>query len=348
MADTKNLTSIVIVNYNSGNLILDCIESILKTKNNDIEIIVVDNASTDGSHKKCKEKFPQIKLIENKENFGYCEGCNIGVRQAKGNFIVTANADTKAEPNWLDELLKAYNKFGDALYQPKIPFLNDPHIISSGGNMIHIFGFGYARGQGSVDKGQFDKMEEVTCACGTFLFTTANVLKKIGYFDPFIFAYHDDTDPSWRAAQLGIKSYYVPSCLVYHYGSYNFKWSPLKFFLLERNRHYCLLTHYSRKTLYKMLPSLIIVEILVIFYYLYKGFVTQKFKGYANIIKNRKHISKKYQEIESKKIVSDEELIKTFPDDIFFPEEIGGKLSSKILNLIISKLSKMTKRFIGI
>src|SRR5438445_4153730 len=267
LSDRNNpLISIIILNYNAGELLLNCVQSVLSSNYKNFEIIVVDNASTDHSHNKCKEKFSKIQLIENKQNLGYCEGNNVGIRQAKGDFIVILNPDTKVEPNWLEELLKGYNKYGEGLYQPKILAFEN-QVFESAGNMLHLFGFGYPKGRGSKDTGQFDLPAPIGYACGACLFTSTNILKKIGFFDPFLFLYHDDLDLGWRAAQLGIQSYYIPSAIIYHFASYNLKWSAKKFFWLERNRHYCLLTHYSKKTFYKILPSLIIVEIMVFIFY---------------------------------------------------------------------------------
>lgn len=343
MTQKKNLTSIIVLNYNAGNLLLDCVESLFKTINCEYEVIVVDNISTDNSHKKCKEVFPKIKLIENKTNLGYCEGNNVGIREAAGEFVVILNPDTKVEPNWLEELFKAYNTYEDGMYQPKI-LAFDNQIFESAGNMLHIFGFGYSKGRGTKDVGQYNKPEQIGYASGACLFTTYKILNEIGLFDPFVFLYHDDLDLGWRAAQLGIKSYYVPSATIYHAGSYNYKWSARKFFWLERNRHYCLLTHYSKKTFYKILPSLILVEIMVILAYFSRGFIQMKIKAYADIIKNRKHIAKRYHELEEKKIIPDSELIMTLPDHMFIPEELSSRITNKIFNFVSSNLSRLTKR----
>ena len=116
----KPLVSIIILNYNAGELLINCIESIVNSNYSNLEIIVVDNNSTDQSHLKCKEKFEKIKLIENKENFGYCEGNNIGIRKASGEFIIILNPDTVVGEKWIDFLIKAYKKNGKGLYQPKI------------------------------------------------------------------------------------------------------------------------------------------------------------------------------------------------------------------------------------
>ena len=345
MENKKPLISIVILNYNAGELIYNCINSVFQTKYENYEVILVDNISTDHSHKKCKESFPDIHLIENKENLGYCEGNNVGIRNASGEFIVILNPDTKVESNWLEELFNAYQKFGEGLYQPKIIAFEN-NLFESGGNMLQVFGFGYSKGRELQDKGQYDEACEIGYASGACLFTKTDTIKKIGLFDPFIFLYHDDLDLGWRAAQLGIKSFYAPKSKIYHAGSYNYKWSGKKFYWLERNRHYCLLTHYSKKTFYKMLPSIILVEIMMIIFYLSKGFIKMKFSAYKDILKNLNHINKKYHEIENKKIISDSELIKKMPNEIFIPDQFSNSLSATIFNKTISSLSKIVKIFI--
>jgi GT2 family glycosyltransferase len=340
-----NLVSIIILNYNAGKLLSDCIESIFKTNYNNFEVILVDNASTDTSYKKCKEKFNKIHLIENKDNLGYCEGNNVGIREAKGQYVAILNPDTKVEPNWLDELVTAYKKHGDALYQPKILAFENK-IFETAGNMLQIFGFGYPKGRGELDSNQYDVPGKIGYASGACLFTSMKVLNKIGYFDSFLFLYHDDLELGWRAAQRGIKSLYVPTTIIYHLASYNLKWSEQKFFWLERNRHYCLLTHYSKKTFYKMLPSLLIVEIMIILFYLMKGFGKAKLRAYWDILKNLKQISNKYTELESKKIISDKELINNFADEIIVPNFLTDSFTNKIFNSIICRLSKSVKKII--
>lgn len=339
------LISIVIINYNAGELLCNCIDSITKSNYTNYEIIVVDNNSTDQSHLKCKEKNSQIRLIENEQNLGFCEGNNIGIKLAKGEFIVTLNPDTLVKPYWLDELLKAYEKFGDGLYQPKI-LAFDNELFESAGNMIQLFGFGYSIGRGVRDYGQYEKPKEIGFASGACLFTKTSIIKKIGLFDPFIFLYLDDLDLGWRAQQLGIKSYYIPNSTILHAGSYNFKWSAQKFFWLERNRHYCILIHISKSTFFKILPALILVEIMMWMFYTIKGYGKMKIKAYVEILTNMKQIKKKYKELEKIRTVSDKEIMKKFSDEVFIPDQISNNFSAKIFNGILSVLSKYTKKII--
>jgi len=338
------LVSVIVLNYNAGELLLNCIESIKKSAYKNLEIIVVDNISTDKSQKICKEKYPDIKLIQNDENFGYCEGNNIGIREAEGDYIIILNPDTIVESNWIEELISAYNKFGEGLYQPKHLSLNEKTVYMSAGNMLNIFGFGYAREKGNKDENQFNKIEEIGYASGTCLFTSSAVLKKVGLFDPFIFLYHDDLDLGWRASQLGIKSYYVPTSLIYHAESYSLKWNAEKFYWLERNRKYCILTHYSKQTYSKIFPKLLVVDFFVWMFYLTKGFLGSKIRAELDIIKNRKAIKIKYEELESKKIVSDKELITKFSDSLHVPSNVTGKNTNSAFNSVIQRLSKSAKK----
>jgi len=343
---SRPFVSIIILNYNAGQLLVNCVESILKTNYPSFEILVVDNISNDQSHKECKKKFPQIHLIENTKNLGYCEGNNVGIRAAKGNLLVILNPDTIVSPEWLIELVSAYEKNGGGIYQPKILSLYESNVLQSTGNMLHLFGFGFSRDKGIPDNSNYNEIQQVGYASGTCLFTSLDTMKKIGLFDPFIFLYHDDLDLGWRAAQLNIKSYFVPTSIVYHAESYSLKWSSKKFFWLERNRRYCLLTHYSKKTYKKILPYLIIVEIMVWLFYITKGFFIAKIKAELAIFRNRKFISQKYLELESKKIIPDESLIKYFPDEIFVPKNVSNSLGSKIFNSVLSHLSKNAKKSI--
>lgn len=341
------LISIVILNYNAGDLLIDCIDSIQKSNYKNYEIIVVDNISKDKSHKKCKEKFPNIKLIENSENLGYCEGNNVGLRVTNGEFVVILNPDTIVDPSWLSELLQAYRKNGDGIYQPKFLASTDHSMLLSTGNMIQIFGFGYSRAKGDIDKKQYENFEKIDFASGTCIFTSKKIIEEIGLFESFLFAFHDDFELCWRGALIGINSFYVPSAIVYHpIEGYSFKWSPLKFKLLERNRKYCLLTLYSRSTFYKMIPGLLLVDIAVLFFYLSKGLGKMKISADIEILKNLGKINEKYKKNQEKRKIADKELIKQFKNDVIVPQWVINDKTNVFFNRFLVVISKITRFFL--
>ena len=241
-------------------------------------------------------------------------------------------------------MFNAFNEFGDGLYQPKIISLNESDIIQSTGNMIHVFGFGFARDKGKKIIEKKEEIEKIGYASGTCLFTTKKVLEKIGLLDEFLFLYHDDLDLGWRAAQIGINSYYVPKSKIFHAESYSLKWSAKKFYWLERNRKYCLKTHYSKDTYKKMSFSLMLVDLSIWIFYISKGFLNAKIRAELDILKNKKIIENKYLELEKKKIISDKELIEKFPDEIFVPTNVSEQSLNKKFNSVLTRLSKKVKK----
>ena len=336
------LISIIIVNYNGKKFLLNCLQSIFESNYKNFEVILVDNASTDKSHLDAKNKFPQIKLIKNKKNLG-ASGRNSGILVAEGEFIVLLDNDTKVKPDWLDEFLKNYEKNGYGMYQGKLMLMDDPNRINSAGCMINIFGFSFARGSGEVDKGQYDNKIDINFPATTCAFIPKTVLDKVGLFDPEFFAYLDDTDFGWRALCQGIKSFFVPSVVVYHKWTTT-KWTPMKFYLLEKNRQICIRTLYSKKTYKKLLPLFKLVDFGVSLLYMKKGVHKEK-KRADNYIKNHKdYISKRYSKLQKKQILKDDEIIKKFSDNIQLPK--GSFDENGILNSILRKSSKLAKSLI--
>ena len=347
MEKNEPLVSIIVLNYNAGKLLTDCIESIFNSNYNNLEVIVVDNVSKDNSHKECKERFQKIKLIENKENLGYCEGNNVGIRASIGEFLVIINPDVIVTSNWLNELLIGYKKHGEGLYQPKILATTNHEIIISAGNMIQLFGFGFSRGKGEKDVGQYEKDEKVGYASGTCLFSSSDVFKKIGNFDSFLFAYHDDLDLCWKGRLKGIKSFYVHKSIVYHpLEGYSFKWNSFKYFLMERNRNYCLIKNFSGRTIFKMIPSLILVDIAITLFYLKKGFILSKIRANIDILKNSKTILKNHSMIQKSRIINDTELIKEFTNDIEIPQWVVEEENNVLLNKIFEKVSVLSRKIL--
>ena len=347
MKEEEPLVSIIILNYNAGELLLECVDSIFQSNYKNLEVIVVDNISKDNSHKKCKEKFQNITLIENEQNLGYCGGNNVGIKHANGKFLVILNPDVIVETDWLNGLLDAFNKYGEGLYQPKILATTDHNVIISAGNMIQLFGFGYSRGKGEKDVGQYEKDEKVGYASGTCLFSSSNVFKKIGNFDSFLFAYHDDLDLCWKGRLKGIKSFYVHKSIVYHpLEGYSFKWNSFKYFLMERNRIYCLIKNFSGRTILKMLPSLILVDVAITLFYLKKGFISAKIKANLDILKNSKTILKNHSMIQKSRILNDSELIKEFTNKIEIPQWVVEEKNNVLLNKIFEKVSILSRKIL--
>jgi GT2 family glycosyltransferase len=246
--EIETIVSVIILNYNGKEYIEECIDSILRQTCKDRKIIVVDNGSTDGSLEIIKEKFAdRIRLIENKDNLGFAEGNNIGISSSTGSYIALLNNDAVADDNWLSELVDAARKsdsnFG--MWASKILFYDDHKIIDTAGHLIYPDGLNRGRGKGEVDKGQYDKVEEVFFPSGCAALYSKSMLDQIGLFDPDFFAYGDDTDIGLRARIAAWNCLYVPTAIVYHRSSATTgRYSPLKAYLVERNRLWILIKYF--------------------------------------------------------------------------------------------------------
>jgi len=341
MNSNKDLVSIIILNYNGEKFLVNCLDSIIKETNCNFEIIVVDNDSPDKSGEKFSKKYQTCKFILNKKNVGVSEGLNIGIRNANGKHIVLLNNDLIVAPKWLDYLFEAYEKKGIGLYQPKFLKMKDKTVIDSAGNLINIFGFGFSREKGEKDILQYNSIEEIGFAAGTCLFCSKEIFDKVGLFDEKLFAYNEDLDLGWRAKLLNYKSFYVPKSIVYHHGSAQWKWSGEKFYLLERNRWIVLLSNYETKTILKLLPSLLIIEAVLLVFFTKKKMLLKKLRSYGGIIKLSKHIKERKNILKKIKNVNDKEMIKLFSCTIETPLDVSETEGIDKFNKLLKILCKI-------
>ncbi len=233
----KNV-SVIIVNYNGRDHLAECLDALRVQTFRDFEIILVDNASTDGSVIFVTKTYPEVAIIENRENLGYGGGNNAGIRQSHGKYVVLLNNDTKAEPKWLEKLIGPVEKDqGVGMCASKIMDYYHPEIIDNTGLLIYRDGIARGRGRLEEDRGQYALEEEVFVPSGCAGLYRRDMLEEIGLFDEDFFLYVDDVDIGFRARLAGWKCTYVPDAVVYHkYSATTEPYSPLKAYLVERNR----------------------------------------------------------------------------------------------------------------
>ncbi len=223
--------SIIVLNYNGIENTLECIQSLKKlgTDGFHLSIIVVDNASNDGSQEKLRST-GGISLIENTKNLGYSGGNNIGIRHAIKNntdYNCILNNDTKVDKNLMINFVKAKP---DGILSPKIYFYPGQEFHKTrykkteegkvlwyaGGEIDWDNVIGLHRGVDEVDSGQYDNDQEIAYATGACFFANKNVFEKVGLFDEKYFLYLEDMDFSVRAKRLGIKIMYVYRAFLWH------------------------------------------------------------------------------------------------------------------------------------
>lgn len=201
------------------------------------ETIVVDNGSTDGSAEMAEREFGAL-VLRNRENRGFCAANNQGIAAARGEYIALLNNDAEAEAGWLTALLAACTRAPDVgMAACKVLVWEDPARIDKVGHLIYPDGQNRGRGAGALDRGQFDREEEVLWPDGCAAMYRREMLEQIGGFDEDLFAYGDDAELGLRARIAGWKCIYTPAAVVRHHrGSTLGRDSERRLELIERNR----------------------------------------------------------------------------------------------------------------
>jgi len=335
--------SVVIVNYNSGTFLADCVRSVLDSQYRNKELIIVDNASSDDSVSRVEALGVQLKILRNAVNLGFSRGGNMGIAKAKGEFVVLMNPDTVVDPNWLGPLVDAANRYPRAAFlQPRILMMDDPRVLNSAGNMIHIAGFGVCRGIGRPDADPFQTEAEVCYASGACILARVQALREIGLMEELFFAYGEDKDWGWRALMMGWHSVYVPSSRILHKWSPTLGYGPRKFQLLEFERLLSVWKNYSRHTLMLLLPTLVIVEGSVLLYAFVKGWLGAKLRSYVDLFHIRRIVSERRRSIQALRVVQDRMVLDRFVSEIEHPYiGVAGVVFNRFIGAIFSRVRNL-------
>jgi GT2 family glycosyltransferase len=232
----------VILCWNNARLIDRCVDHVRATAwPGALDIVVVDNGSTDGSVDRWSERHPDVTLIENGTNLGYAAGINRGLEDLDDiDAVALVNSDAFVDPGWLVPLARALDDdpaVGAA--SPKILFAGDgAPRINNAGNLIGPTWELHDRGYGELDRGQYDHEEDVWGWCGAAVLLRRRYLDDVGRFDERLFLYAEDADLSWRGARRGWRYRYVPTSVVHHEhrASSGHERTPLLDLLNRRNR----------------------------------------------------------------------------------------------------------------
>jgi GT2 family glycosyltransferase len=241
----NKLVSVIIVNYNGEKYLEETILSLYNQTYPNIEIIVVDNNSKDGSIEILNKHLDRVKVIENKTNLGFAKGNNIGMEQSKGDYIALLNNDAVADPNWLKNIVDFMEQNPDVgSCGCKIISYYNRNIMDSAGLVISRDGM--SRGRGREEPINFyNNNEEILIPSGCAALYRRIALDEVGLFDEDFFCYCEDTDLGLRLQLYGWKSFYIANSLVYHrYSSTSGKYSPFKAYLVERNHYWVVLKNY--------------------------------------------------------------------------------------------------------
>lgn len=213
--------TVVIPNYKGIKFLDECLSSLYAQEAGtpEFEVLVVDNASGDGSVELIKERFPQTRLICLEENTGFCHGVNVGIEASEAPYVLLLNNDTKVYPDFIRRLVDALEGDPGAFAVSSAMLMWDrPELMDDAGDQYCVFGWAYGRGKGKPLE-KYNRPAKIFSACGGAALYRRSVFQEIGLFDENHFAYLEDLDIGYRADIYGYHNLYEPAARVVHYGS---------------------------------------------------------------------------------------------------------------------------------
>lgn len=301
--------SIIVVNWNGLDDLPRCLASVFGQRYADFEVILVDNASTDGSVAYVRRAFPACTVVEMGRNAGYAAANNAGFALARGDYVAVLNPDTEVDPDWLRELVAALEARPDAaLATPKILLMGDRSRVNACGNDISPLMLTTCRGL-DQPADRFLEAQPVAAVSGAAFLARGAILRRIGFFDERFFVYYEDTDLSLRAMLAGYTCLFVPSAVVSH--DYAWKFTPRKCYLQERNRYATVLKTFRWRTVAALAPALLLSEIVVWLYAARHGraHALAKIRSYRWLWRHRESILASRANVQALRAVGDRSLL---------------------------------------
>ena len=210
--------SIVIPNFNGKHFLEDCLKAVFAQDIENMEVIVVDNGSTDGSQEYL-DTYPGVRVLKLDKNYGFCGAVNAGIKAADSEYVILLNNDTEVDKRFAAELLEAIQS-DDKIFScsSKMIQFHDRNLMDDAGDYYCALGWAFGRGKGG-DIERYEKSVNIFASCAGAAIYRKKMLESLGYFDEKHFAYLEDIDVGYRARIHGYRNVYAPKAIVYHVGS---------------------------------------------------------------------------------------------------------------------------------
>lgn len=211
------LFSVIVPNWNGAHHLPTCLDALRAQTYLCTEIIIADNASTDGSRELVTSRYPEVQFIALPENKGFTGACNAGLQAARGTYRALLNNDTEVDSNWIAEVVAAFERHPDAgAVASKMLLFDRRDHFHTAGDLYRVDGIPVNRGAWQPDKGQYDDETEVFSACGGSAAYRQTALDEVGLLDDDFFFSCEDVDIGWRLQLAGWTCIYAPRAVVYH------------------------------------------------------------------------------------------------------------------------------------
>jgi len=338
--------TIAVITYNGEYLLEECLSAIKSQDYPEYEVIVVNNNSTDHSVDLVREKFPEVKILQMKKNRGPNPARNAAILKSDTSYTLLVDDDAVLTPDCLRILMKAMKEYSDiGICHPRVVLYDDHTRIQYDGTGIYYIGAAILKNSGVCIQQVSKETVPMSAVSGVTMLVERDKALRIGLFDEDYFFGWDDGDFSFRMTISGFKCLNIPQAIVYHKMK---KRGFSKAFYQIRNRWYFILKNYSSRTLFFLLPVLLVYELGLSLFLTTKGTLVEYLKANLAVIKNFRKLMKKRQKVQILKKVSDREVLCT--GDFYIREDLIEKkylkLAKDFLNRVLNLYWKAVRNFI--
>jgi GT2 family glycosyltransferase len=277
----SDLVSFVVVTYNNVLTIRECLRSVLDQVDVGLELIVVDNASSDGTVEILRGEFSSWRIVANRTNLGFASACNLGAGMASARYLAFVNPDAKLAPNWAAEIRRVLDRdFRLGAADGKLLLWRDPGTINALGSHLNLLGFGCMAHFNEADISD-ETLIESAYPSGAAFVVRQEAFAEAGGFDDSYFLYQDDVDLGLRLRLLGKRVATVSSAVGYH--DYKQTLTPAKTRRLECNRWRTLIKNMPLQYFIRVGPLLILFEVVIVLVIAKRGLLKAKVQGYLDL-----------------------------------------------------------------
>lgn len=316
--------SVIILAYGDEQLLSECVDAVLKSRDVTVQVILVDNGTSSISD---LNDDPRLVCLTPGTNTGFAGGCNLGASHATHDDLVFVNSDLIVRDDAIAFLTSRLRKEGVGLATGAVLLPGEPLMVNSIGNPIHYLMFSWAGDYGEPFA-DHDHDENVAGICGGFFACRGDLWTQLGGFDEHYFAYAEDVDLSLRTRQLSKTVVFEPRAIGIHH--YEFTKNNTKWFLLERNRLMNFLTLYDRRSRWLLLPMLIPVEFGVFLAALRGGWAREKLESWRWLWTNRSHLRERRRRIVAAKDAPGSQWTGVLSGEMNIPAEFGLRVPAVV------------------
>ena len=314
--------AVVIVNYNSGEMLRECIEALECQTHRADKVVIIDNGSTDNSLDVPGLAAPNCQIVRAGENIGFAAANNCAFKQLSDcRWIALLNPDALPAQNWLEALLSAARKNPDTgIFASRLISTTAPNYLDGVGDEYHVSGLYWRRGHGAPAATTALSTSEVFSPCAAAAMYRIDLLREIGGFDENYFCYAEDVDLGFRLRLAGYHCLYVPDAVAYHMGSaITGRRSDFTVYHGHRNLVWTYFKNMPWPLFWLYLPQHILLNVITLGWFSFRGQAKVIFKAKWDALKGLPQVLRERKKVQSKRRISAWELRRVMAKGLFRP-----------------------------